>query len=146
MHLNDAGHMVQRHWLEIPSHHQSIDLDAFVVMPNHLHGIVFLREAEPTSPVSLSGVIGAFKSRVAVDYSAGVRAGHYPVYDRSLWQRSFSDRIVQSDRRLETLRQYVEGNPGRWQDKLDARPGRASGRRLDGSPVTGTRPVTTRRQ
>jgi hypothetical protein len=79
MHLNDAGHMVQSHWLEIPSHHESIDLDAFVVMPNHLHGIVFLREAEPISPVSLSGVIGAFKSRVAVDYSAGVRAGHYPV-------------------------------------------------------------------
>ncbi len=125
MHLNDAGQMVQCHWLDLPDHFEAVELDAFVIMPNHMHGIVLLRETDQVPPVSLSAAIGSFKSRVMVEYSAGVRAGEFPAYDRSIWQRSFSDRIVQSDRRLETLRRYVEGNPGWWQQKQDARPGRS---------------------
>jgi REP element-mobilizing transposase RayT len=121
VHLNDAGRMVLRHWLEIPDQFEAVALDAFVIMPNHLHGIVFLHDTGHIPRVSLSTALGSFKSRVTVEYSAGVRSGMYPPYDRTLWQRSFSDRIVQSDRRLDTLRRYVEGNPGRWQDKQDGR-------------------------
>ena len=69
---------------------------------------------------SLSDAIGAFKSITTVEYTRGVRQGRYPPYDRTLWQRSFKDRIVQSDKRLETLRRYVEGNPGRWQEKQES--------------------------
>jgi REP element-mobilizing transposase RayT len=120
-HLNEAGEMGKRHWLEPPVHFAAVELDAFVIMPNHMHGIVFILETEGSPRVSLSTAIGSFKSRLTVEYSAGVRAGVFSLYDRTLWQRSFADRIVQSDHRLETLRQYVEGNPGRWQDKQHGR-------------------------
>ena len=42
MHMNDAGRMVQSVWNEIPDHHPGVDVDAFVVMPNHVHGIIIL--------------------------------------------------------------------------------------------------------
>lgn len=117
--LNEAGQMVSLHWQSLPERFAELELDAFVVMPNHLHGIVFLNSTADDAPVSLSAIIGAFKSLTTVDYSRGVREGRLPPYDRTLWQRSFQDRIVQSEQRLNELRRYVEGNPGRWQDKRD---------------------------
>jgi putative transposase len=117
VHLNDAGTMVETAWINLPDRFPGMTLDAYVVMPNHLHGIVMI-VGEPR--VSLSEAIGAFKSITTVSYARGVRAGQYPAFDRTLWQRGFEDRIVQTDRRLETLRAYVEGNPGRWQEKQDA--------------------------
>jgi len=121
MRLNEAGRMVDDHWRSLSNRHASLELDAYVVMPNHRHGIIFLGVADEGFPVSLSAVVGAFKSLTTVEYSHGVRNGNFPPYDRSLWPRSFQDRIVQSDWRLKDLRRYVEGNPGRWQDKHDSR-------------------------
>jgi putative transposase len=47
MALNDAGRMVETVWNEIPEHYPGVDIDAFVVMPNHVHGIVVLVGAAP---------------------------------------------------------------------------------------------------
>jgi len=47
MRLNDAGQMVQTVWDEIPAHYPGIDIDAFVVMPNHIHGIIIIVGAGP---------------------------------------------------------------------------------------------------
>ena len=73
-------------------------LDAFVVMPNHVHGIVWLPGA---GHAPLPVVIGSFKS--AVSRLAG----------GPLWQR-FYDRVIRSDSGLRALRQYVTDNPLRW--------------------------------
>ncbi|MFP4040814.1 MAG: hypothetical protein ACLFS7_09760, partial [Desulfosudaceae bacterium] len=47
MRLNDAGQMVQTVWDEIPAHYPGIDIDAFIIMPNHIHGIIVLVGAAP---------------------------------------------------------------------------------------------------
>jgi REP element-mobilizing transposase RayT len=47
MHLSDAGRMVQMVWDELPGHYPGVDVDAFVVMLNHIHGIIILVEAGP---------------------------------------------------------------------------------------------------
>ncbi len=119
--LNEAGRLVDGHWRTLPDRYPGLELDMHVVMPNHLHGIVFLGTTADGQPASLGSMIGAFKSLTTVDYSRGVRGGRFPPYDRTLWQRGFQDRIVQSKWRLDDLRRYVEGNPGRWQDKHDSR-------------------------
>ncbi len=119
--LNDAGQIADRNWRILPDRYPGLMLDDHIVMPNHLHAIVFLGNDDQSRPVSLSAIVGAYKSITTMEYSRGVHDGRLPRYDKSLWQRSFQDRIVQSDRRLEELRRYVEGNPGRWQAKQDAR-------------------------
>jgi len=117
--LNEAGRMIHDHWHSLPKRYAGLALDAHVVMPNHLHGILFLGTTAENQLASLSAVIGAFKSLTTVDYSRGVGEGRFPSYDRTLWQRSFQDRIVQSEWRLDDLRRYVDGNPGRWQEARD---------------------------
>lgn len=98
--LNRFGQIVERCWLEIPTHFPTVDLDAFVVMPNHIHGILWLSRAGHAPP--LHRVVGSFKS--AASRAAG----------QALWQRSFYDRVIRNDEELRALREYVEENPLRW--------------------------------
>jgi REP element-mobilizing transposase RayT len=113
--LNDAGLMVASIWESNATRYSGIALDAFVVMPNHLHTILFLR-TEPgaiDAGVSLSKIVQTFKSLTTVTYTRGVQAGMYPVFDRVLWQRGFHDRILHNHDALEAARLYIEGNPAR---------------------------------
>ena len=90
--------------------------DGFVVMPNHVHGILILGSDASDHPTSLSRITQTFKSESTVEYGRGVKAGRFPRYDRALWQRGFHDKILRDDRMLEAARLYIESNPGRWDE------------------------------
>lgn len=115
--LNDAGRSIQTLWTHIPDRHMGVGLDAYVVMPNHLHGIVVLGTNPEAKPPSLGVIVGQFKSLSAAAYGDGVRAGTYAPFDRSLWQRGFHDHIIRNDRSLEELRAYVDHYPARWLER-----------------------------
>jgi REP element-mobilizing transposase RayT len=114
--LNDAGQMVASHWETNIERYPGAALDAFVIMPNHLHAIVFLG-TDPmvaVSGTSLVQIVRSFKSLTTVAYARGVRERVYSPFDKTLWQRSFHDRMLRDARALEGARLYIEGNPGRW--------------------------------
>jgi REP element-mobilizing transposase RayT len=99
--LNDLGRLVEDSWTRLPSHFSAIALDAFVVMPNHVHGVVVVRRETPLSP-PLGLVVGAFKA------GCSRRAG------RALWQRGYYDRVVRDEEELRAIRQYIVDNPCKW--------------------------------
>jgi REP element-mobilizing transposase RayT len=120
---NDAGTMVLNVWDALPERFPGIIVDAIILMPDHVHGIVMLG-TEPEIPAdhSLSDVIGAFKSISAAGYGRGVREAGWPPYNGHFcnghfWHRSFRDTIIRTGRMLDTFRAYIEGNPGRWTEK-----------------------------
>ena len=119
--LNAAGRMVELEWLALPTRFLGIALDEFVVMPDHVHGILFIGTEPGIQPPTLSRVMQAFKSITAVTYGRGIRAGAYPPLRRAWWQRSFHDRVLLDERDLEIAREYVANNPGKWQDDVDWR-------------------------
>ena len=98
--LSPIGVIVQLAAEGIGSFHSGVELDAFVVMPNHVHVLVCLDRRRRPPPIP--AVVGAFKAR------ASRRA------DRALWQRGYHDRIVRGERELEAFREYIETNPLRW--------------------------------
>ena len=53
MRPNDAGRIVRSVWEDLPNHYAGVTLDAFVVMPNHVHGILFVVGARHASPPRL---------------------------------------------------------------------------------------------
>lgn len=113
--LNAAGACVQDTWCSLPQRVPTLLLDAFVVMPNHLHGILTLHNGSRAHPVvTLGDVIKAFKSTSTTAYIQGVRQLGWPPFAGKLWQYNYYEHII---RHLETKRAYIEGNPGRWQDK-----------------------------
>jgi putative transposase len=99
--LSSVGEAVAACWIEIPIHHPSVQLDAFQVMPNHLHGILMLGVgAGYIRP--LQTVVGTFKAAVTR------RVG------RPIWQRSYYERVIRGEDELDALREYIEQNPLRW--------------------------------
>lgn len=116
--LNAAGKAMQDLWLSLARRFPAIILDAFVVMPDHLHGILTLHDGSAVrQEVPLGNVIKAFKSESTTRYIHGVRQLGWPPFVGKLWQYNYYEHIVRNDRDLETKRAYIEGNPSRWQNK-----------------------------
>jgi len=119
MQLNEAGAMAADLWQRNVDRYCGVELDALIVMPNHLHGILMIGTDPGCDPPSATAYVQAFKSITTIEYGRGVRDGRYPPYDTALWQRSFHDRILRTERDLDAARIYIEGNPARWQERRD---------------------------
>jgi putative transposase len=101
--LSDPGLIVWSQIEQLPIR-LGVHVDAFVVMPNHVHVILGLRgRARQASPLRLGAVVGALK------------AGSSRLARQSLWQRGYHDHIVRDEQDLERLRTYIASNPARWQ-------------------------------
>ena len=113
---NEAGRMVASQWQANTERVPGAAVDALVVMPNHIHAILFLG-TDPSvigTGTSLIRIVQSFKSLTTVEYARGVHARRYDAFAGSLWQRSFHDRILRGERALENARHYIEDNPRRW--------------------------------
>ena len=109
MTLNSHGIIASNIWLEIPQHFPSVALDAFVIMPNHVHGIVLLSTTRPHSP-KLGTVIGSYKSAVT-----RLIRKQTPEH-LTIWQASYHDHIIRNDKSYHRIRNYVLTNPELWQE------------------------------
>jgi REP element-mobilizing transposase RayT len=120
MRLNDAGRMVLAEWNRLPERFPQVVVDAFVVMPNHVHGILVITDPAPTVGATtrvaptVGNIIGAFKSRVTVEYIRGVKTPGWPPFRGRLWQRNYYEHIIRNERALNAIRQYIMENPRRW--------------------------------
>jgi putative transposase len=131
MQNNDIGNIIQNLWLEIPTHHPHVETDAFVTMPNHIHGILtFVRRGLPWQtleqdrtpsfghrvPGSLGSIIGQFKSAVTKQARAFTANPELQV-----WQRNYFEHIIRNERELSTIREYITFNPQNWSHDLEAK-------------------------
>jgi putative transposase len=139
--LNATGQVAATCWLEIPRHFPNVTLDEFIVMPDHLHGILAIHEvgdaldvgAQHAAPLPLrrhatvsrhASVRAAAPRVVPGSLGAIVRSFKSATTRRindirrtpggSVWQRNYYDRIIRDDRELYRARRYIRSNPARW--------------------------------
>jgi putative transposase len=131
MEENASGRIVRRCWSDLPRHYPHCRLHEFVVMPNHIHGVIEIVESDnvgtgfkpvPTNgptidtnkPMShrhsLSEIIRGFKTFSSRAINGGTPDGFFR------WQRSFYDRVIRDDRELAAIREYIVENPRHWPD------------------------------
>lgn len=117
MRANPIGQMIAEIWQAIPEQFPTVSLDASIVMPNHLHGVLFIEPQPEDAPgPSLGDVMKWFKTVTTVRYSRGVKEAGWPPYDGRLWHRNYYDHIVRDDRDLDRIRDYIEANPANWNE------------------------------
>ncbi len=116
--LNDLGKLVEQEWQRTAIVRPAVEVDLFVVMPNHLHGLLFISENQavcrPASGAmmranSLGSIIAQFKSIVTKRSQELVDPPRMPI-----WKRNYYDHIVRSERALKRIREYIIANPSRW--------------------------------
>lgn len=117
--LNELGKHAENCWRSISERYSFVDLDQFIIMPNHIHGIIMIckkehREYTPNKfgPQidNLGGIIRGFKSGV----SSFAKSNNICFQ----WQSRFFDRIIRNDQELDNIRQYITENPKRWHLKF----------------------------
>ncbi|MBN1398477.1 MAG: transposase [Bacteroidetes bacterium] len=118
MRLSQLGEVVRDTWYDLPNHNRGIELDAFVVMPNHIHGIIIINditvgaglEPAPTGKRhGLTEIIRQLKTFSALCINKKRNTVGYPV-----WQRNYYERIIRNDRELNIFRDYIENNVIQW--------------------------------
>jgi putative transposase len=109
MALNPVGEGVAHVWQSIPDRFPGIEIDAWMIMPNHLHAIVGITECSAAKP--LGQLIGAFKV-LSTRQVNGMRG----TPGAKLWQRNFYEHVVRTEAELERIREYIAMNPARWSD------------------------------
>ena len=119
--LSSNGEIAKRCWEDIPKHCTGVELDEYVIMPNHMHGIIIIKENDHSRdvqlnvPTRLSPKKGTL-SIIIRTYKAAVttkcwRLGH----NEFRWQSRFYEHIIRDDRELEKIRDYIINNPVQWQ-------------------------------
>jgi putative transposase len=120
--LSSIGKIAKKYWEEIPEHFLNVKLDEYVIMLNHVHGIVIITEGRdlinqiPTRnnfplmknpKMTLGKVIRYNKARSSKHIHD---SGHVDFR----WQSLFYDRIVRSEKELNNIRDYIANNPFKW--------------------------------
>ncbi|MBD2578776.1 transposase [Oscillatoria sp. FACHB-1406] len=142
MELSAIGKIARAFWQEIPQHSRYTSLDAYVLMPNHIHGIViidrpdnsgrdviynvpteisadlteddFYQKMSKLSPKagSLSVIMRSYKAAVSHSYRENG-------YSNFAWQPRFYESIIRSERDLENIQNYIVNNPANWSESKD---------------------------
>lgn len=122
--LNKLADAVRKCWFDLPNHYQCI-LDAFIIMPNHIHGIIVIPESLPPTAgrglnprlrqgdtrhiYPLTEIVRGFKTFSA---SAINRINGTP--GARLWQTSFHEHVLRGNNDIVNVREYIRLNPEKW--------------------------------
>ena len=111
MHLNDIAQAVQWIWNAMPERFPTIELDQYVIMPNHIHGIIVLHayEGAMNCAPTLGLILRTFKA-LATRYLHAAGATDFA------WQRNYHEHIARKEGNLNGIRQYIIDNPIRWKE------------------------------
>jgi hypothetical protein len=111
--LNDYGFTTKIHINQICSHFSEIQIDKYVIMPNHIHCIVKIgcsAAEERSRPFpTLSHIIGLYKSGVT-------REIHKRNPQLKIWQKSFHDHIIRNEKDYQKIWEYIDTNPLKWKE------------------------------
>lgn len=131
--LNDAGQVAAKCWQQIPVHFPIAILHEYVIMPDHIHGIIELETVSPVGvqnieslrattitenkfqhiiPRSIGSIIRGFK--IGVTKWFRYEAGFSP--DMKVWQRNYYDRIIRNEVAYHRIADYIINNPAKWKD------------------------------
>jgi len=137
MQLNETGKIIQSEWLKSPQIRPYVKLDEFIIMPNHLHGIIEITDThtvETHGDASLRGtrnnnfdgktkfrspsnnlgaIIRGFKSSTTKIINEIRKSPGIPV-----WQRNYHDHIIRNQNSLNKIRLYIKNNPADWEIKF----------------------------
>lgn len=134
MHLSEKGFIAQKFWMEIPEHFPTVELSDFVIMPNHVHGILTLTAEKPVDarhavearhalPLQQTPGQKRFQNQGRNTVSS-ITGGYKSAVTRNIhlmglefrWQDRFWDHVIRDKNEFERIRKYIIENPVKWRE------------------------------
>lgn len=112
--LNDVGKMIDDEWSILINRFPNMWLDQYIIMADHLHGIIFLKNC-PISKNAIGNIVGAFKSITTGKYIQGIKQYHWSKFSKRIWQRNYYEHVIRNETSLYKIREYIIANPKNWE-------------------------------
>ena len=109
--------IVHRWIRETQNKFDSIAFEKYVVMPDHLHFLINIKERHTGR--SLQDIMRFFKTMTTNEYIKGVKSGRLPPFEQKLWQKSYYDHVVRNQQDYNEVWEYIENNPAKWMEIHD---------------------------
>ena len=110
MMLSESGQIANDCWIAVPEHYPDVTLGDFVIMPNHMHGILYLMGDDTTFKPVVGHVIRGYKGAVTA------RIRKQESSKRIVWQSRYYDHVIRDDIDELRIRTYIQNNVGKWAD------------------------------
>jgi REP element-mobilizing transposase RayT len=115
MQLSEIGKLANTYWIEIPNHFPFVKLDAFVVIPNHVHGIVII--GKPNGGQDGGRDVETPKLDVSTNgNNENNTTNARPIHADFKGQNRFYDHIIRNDKSFQNIMNYIKANPENWSD------------------------------
>ena len=119
MHLNAFGKIAEECWCVIPKHFLNVELGAYMVMPNHVHGIIIIHDDKcrgtiyraPTTEKFQKPVIGSIPTIIRTFKAAVTRN----IGQKNIWQRNYYEHVIWDEKEWDKIHRYIESNPINWE-------------------------------
>ena len=136
--LSSIGKIAQKYWLDIPKHFPFVELDEFIIMPNHIHGIIVINKPNVETQ-NIASEKGTNKSNIETQNIASLHKNKFGPQSQNLasivrgfksgvtmytktnnlhfaWQPRYYDHIIRNYESWENIREYIRQNPKNWLD------------------------------
>lgn len=114
------GNKVEKIYLEMQEKYINIKLHDYVIMPNHLHGVIEINnmqmEAGTRPAPTVSDFIRDFKSLTTLEYIKGVKKGIYQSFDKRIWQRNYYEHVIRNEKEYYKIVEYIRNNLLKWEE------------------------------
>lgn len=136
--LSPVGEIVQEQWQKIPTHFPDVLLDAFVIMPNHIHGILVITEGAASMGKGKAFDLGSSHKSNALPIRLGSQPGSIPAVLQNfksitsrkinkllnsprstIWHRNYYEYIIRDEEDFSRIQEYILENPMKWDSLLE---------------------------
>jgi putative transposase len=137
-HMNHLGRIVEECWVVLPDHFLGIEIQPYVVMPNHIHGIITIHENDSRGPIYRAPttndqlpiaddharkiekfgqpVVGSLPTIIRAYKAAVSRLARKEIGMVNIWHRNYYEHIIRNQSDLESIADYILTNPAHWSD------------------------------
>jgi len=122
MQLNEFGTIAEDCWCVIPEHFSNVGLGAYVVMPNHVHGIIVIYDdcrgtiyRAPTIEQFGKPIAGSLPTIIRTYKAAVTREIRYKSNVTIIWQRNYYEHVIRNEKEWDRIHRYIESNPMNWE-------------------------------
>jgi REP-associated tyrosine transposase len=125
--LNAFGKIADECWRAIPDHFPNVELGAYIVMPNHVHGIIVINDRADASASARRGtiyrapteqfgkpIIGSIPTIIRTFNAAVTRRIGRELNATGIWQRNYYEHVIRNHEDWDRIHRYIESNPSMW--------------------------------
>ncbi|MCP4650486.1 MAG: hypothetical protein GY853_10460 [PVC group bacterium] len=111
--LTELGQIIDAQWNDISGQYNDVEIIEYVIMPNHIHGIIKIRATARVAPTGLGKIIGSFKSKCVNEYLQYIKNNEINVF-ADIWQKNYHDHVIRTSTSLKQVCKYIRTNLSTW--------------------------------